>query len=302
MQERRLTIKVSFVVNLEALRDENDLSAGGIGPYQSHGAPKDHCYLVYKRGRIRKVRISRQNPFCKEELEEFGLENAEHVVLERTYSKLRASPDFMRVIFRVSSPETSSTQSLAFVQYRFSRTEHTLPSVPHGNSKSQNTLVSTQKSTSKELKKVAETHIPSQAVAKIFTKVGGYMQAASSSELPRNLKQASNFRCKIQPKENRFTPSHLKQDELLLIMENVPSLRPEKIKCLSGRSLQHLNPCVSLQVSTNFKILQTYVAQSAHTMLCLVWTRHSILVTSTSLALLIVTLVSSTRETSPYCT
>ena len=213
---------VAFIVDLQKLNDEKDLTADGHGTYIQHGVPPEHCYIGTDGDFI----ISRHT-LDTEELEIRGLENlaqVEHCLLSRQYAKLKASLDFQRIIMKLVIPKHGSrdadTHRYCLVQYRFTGKVHQLPTVVHGNSKKRTqSFHSTQHSTRQIIREASQDETRAKTLMKIGQRSGGFLHAHSSTELPRNAKQISNFRSKVSSNQVLLQPLIAEKDSLLAVIE-----------------------------------------------------------------------------------
>ena len=213
---------VAFIVDLQKLNDERDLTADGHGTYVQHGVPPEHCYIGTDGDFI----ISRHT-FDTEELEMRGLENVgqvEHCLLNRQYAKLKASLDFQRIIMKLVIPKQGSrggdTHRYCLVQYRFTGKAHQLPTIVHGNSKKRTqSFHSTQHSTRQIIREASQDETRAKTLMKIGQRSGGFLHAHSSTELPRNVKQILNFRSKVSSNQSLLRPLTAEKDSLLAVIE-----------------------------------------------------------------------------------
>ena len=218
----RVSKNCCFIVDLSKLSHMKDVTADDNGSYIQHGSPEEHCHVLVENGKIVDMVIKRSTPVDSEDLHALGMEESEHYVLHRKYGKLKASPDFRRMVAFLTKPNTSGNgdyHCYCLIQYRFDNEEHKLPAMPHGNSKYSRPYRCTQFSTRAAIKRSASSSQPSEVVARLRAEKGGFLMSESSSELPRNSKQVSNLRSTSQMKAESLFKSISKKDDLLAIME-----------------------------------------------------------------------------------
>ena len=124
---------VSFIVDLAKLVNVQNLTADGNGTYIQHCVPLEHCYVTAED-----MVVSR-TPLDEDALLARGIEDPiEYCMLTRQYAKLKSSPDFQRIIMKLSLPTVDGDDIHRYcnmVQYRFTGSRHELPHAAHGNAK-----------------------------------------------------------------------------------------------------------------------------------------------------------------------
>ena len=182
--------------------------------------PAEHCYL----GSNNQVVISR-NALDLDMLDAKGIDNpttAQYCLLARHYGRLKVSPDFQRIIMKIIIPKGankgSDVHKYCLVQYRFDGKVHELPSTVHGNAKKRSQpFFTTQHSTRQLIKDAEQDQTRAKVMNKVGEKKGGFLHADNATQLPRNVKQVSNFRSKVNS-NSLLVPLTTDTDDLLIII------------------------------------------------------------------------------------
>ena len=93
MQPVNVSSNVSFVVNIEALDNPNDLKADDVGVWERKGSPVAYVSVHKRNGKIQIYRRSKLGS------------TSNHFKITRTYYKHADSPDFSRLIVTVHGKE-----------------------------------------------------------------------------------------------------------------------------------------------------------------------------------------------------
>lgn len=103
------------------------------------------------------------------------------------------------------------------IQYIFDGEEHGITPAPHGNSRKTQTsaYIRTKPSTLKRVQEVAGTIGPKETFHQVSEENGGYLRAASASDLPRNRQQARNYRSRA----SQLKPNSRNVDSLAILLQ-----------------------------------------------------------------------------------
>lgn len=176
----------SYLINLSSLDDAKDITCDGMGAYSTHGSPKEFAYVQEDHhGNILSCVTKRTSCFSATEIVRKGLENSTCFKLERLYSRLKSSPDLLRIIYRLKKLDNKvaeSQHSYCMVQYRFDGEDHNIKAVCHGNARSNFRPYKPTKSSVRRALEVATVSDPSptSVMAKVNKAAGGYMSATGS--------------------------------------------------------------------------------------------------------------------------
>ena len=121
---------VTFIVDQAKLADAKVLTANDNGTYLQHGVPPEHCYIAAEDLVVSRAPLSEDGLLAR------GVRDpTEYSFLNRPYAQLKASPDFQRVIMKLSLPTShgDNVHRYCLVQYRFTGNKHELPCAVHGN-------------------------------------------------------------------------------------------------------------------------------------------------------------------------
>ena len=110
----------------------------------------------------------------------------------------QSSPFIGLVFFFCPSDYRGQCKQLAFIQYGFDRQEHPIEAKPHGNSKGERPFCRCKPSVLKQMKGSVENKPPLQVLREVENLKGGVMNARSGCDLPRNRKQAYNFKFAVK--------------------------------------------------------------------------------------------------------
>ena len=115
---------VAYIFDLARLADAKDVTADGNGTYIQHGVPPEHCYVATED------LVASRTSLSDDELVAKGIEDpTDYCILTHQYVKLKSSPDFQRVIMKLSllTSHGDNKHRYCLVQYHFTGSRHKLP-------------------------------------------------------------------------------------------------------------------------------------------------------------------------------
>ena len=180
----QININCAFVVDTSKLHDPGNTKCDDCGAWKQTKTATTHLKITFCSGGVDSVKccsnITKQN----------------HYTLVRRHYTCRSSTDLSRHISVLYDP-SGNPKPNQFIQYRFSRNQHSVEVKPHGNSKQgARPYKHTYPSTLKDLENEMKLHPPKRAVFKVEQKRGGILNASCVGDLPRNALQASRICCK----------------------------------------------------------------------------------------------------------
>jgi hypothetical protein len=219
---------VTFVVDLDALDDPEDLMSDDLGAWEQTKTRTKSYKVTFKNGSpnsARKVNDGSEGSFQ---------------VFRRSYVN-RSDRSLRKTIVNIVSPDGGNF-NLVYVKYVFQGEEHKIKVNPHGNTKSTSTIpyLRTYKSTVKKIKEEIESSRAScikRAVHKVEEAVGGLQFCRSAGAIPRNEKQASYIKASVHPKV---------QDPILQITQKMKLESAGEEKFIRSYSLDDDSPKVIL--------------------------------------------------------
>lgn len=124
--------------------------------------------------------------------------------------RCKAYFNFLTLITSISIYNVEQ-KNLLMMQYLFDGEEHEVTPAPHGHAKSNHatSYIRTKPSVIEKIKEVAKTTGPRATFHQISSENGGYLQASSASDLPRNREQVKNFRWRVRPKKSKSVADSL---------------------------------------------------------------------------------------------
>ena len=175
---------MSFIINLDALDEQADVTADDNGSYKNGFGRPFHVFVD-----VSDNDVSINYVGYTENLDASG----DHFVLSKYNGVCQSYPDFRRRLFRRKTPGSRSYFRYCIVQYIFETEEKKFPITKHGNAKRTGKYKQTASSVRTKLKDNVKTMKPKQALHTTRKQLGGTKLATSSASIPRDISQAKNF-------------------------------------------------------------------------------------------------------------
>eukprot|EP00112_Aurelia_sp_Birch-Aquarium-sp1_P023352 Seg6924.1 transcript_id=Seg6924.1/GoldUCD/mRNA.D3Y31 product="Serine/threonine-protein kinase EDR1" protein_id=Seg6924.1/GoldUCD/D3Y31 len=197
----RVQNNLAFIVNLNALSSQGDITADDNGSYKSGQGRPNYIYFNSYDDVVDNIQASTVNRDAQAGEEKF--------ILTKYNGICTSSQDFHRCILRLKRHESLRYYQYAILQYTFDETEHEFEVSSHGNSRKGLPYKQTAQSIRESIKEAVAFSKPTNAMKDVRRNEGGYLSSSSLAMLPRNIKQAENFkfnnhRSKIAKSGNTF--------------------------------------------------------------------------------------------------
>ena len=172
----------SFLIDLDAVPNRKDVLCDGNGAWKMTGCRVKYFQVQKEGGRV----IT---------LEKMGTEEEAHTVIRRRSYVCKSCPTFHRTVVSIEyGKEIEKWFPVVLVSYRFDGSPKSFRPEQHGNRKALSSMayVCTKESTKKQLvSNLCNGKAgPKRALFKTVRDVGGISEAASTSDLPQNSRQA----------------------------------------------------------------------------------------------------------------
>ena len=226
----RVQNNYTFIVDMHKLAHERDINGDDNGTYKS--STWRPVTVMAGQGR-------EQEQFC----------------VSRLYSTCTSSPDFTRMIYRIKRKGQQTWHPTCLINYRFKDSVHPFTVKQHGRSKRDvgRPFKQTAFSVRETLKQRTLSVPPSAALSAQLCESGGMAVARAAASVPRNYKQAENFRSLSRKERKEYSlwskdvlSSMMQQCKLSAEVDGKPFVRrvqgaPEPLLLLATeKSLQDL--------------------------------------------------------------
>ena len=203
-------VNATFLVDSSNLKCADDVKCDDAGAWINNGVRK--LYLNIENAndpKSLKVTIVKRGGKPPKE---------KHWFLTRTYFVYKACPDFLKMIVGLQgivssdliiyaifiivlnfSDESRNHMKLQVIRYHFKNGVHSLPRIPHRNSKTSTPYKRQPPSTREMLRDVIKTSKPKEACSIVEKQLGGIHNEAGPSALPRNRQQAATLKRQLFP-------------------------------------------------------------------------------------------------------
>eukprot|EP00111_Clytia_hemisphaerica_P017048 TCONS_00050521-protein len=174
---------MSFIVNLNALKMQSDISADDNGSYMNgYSRPTSVTF------------------------------NGDSYIISKYNGTSNSCKTFHRKIIRLRKDGGENYFQYCLLQYNFDGEERSFTVASHGNAKKAGSYKQTQSSVRNMVKTTGKSNKPSETTRKVNKELGGTLKATSSGSLPRNNCQVRNLN-----RANKGETS--KKDTLAMMME-----------------------------------------------------------------------------------
>ena len=177
---------MAFIVNLDALSDQSDITADDNGIYFNGFEKVMHVYSNVDEKRVYVKSISgSEDPLDDGKLD--------HFILTKYNGTAKSCKDFHQKIIRLKLSGSRRYFQYYLLQYSFEGEDRNFDIIQHGNSKRKLPYKQTAASVRQCIKENGASTKPSEAIAMTRKQLGGTSKATSSGMLPRNIKQIQNM-------------------------------------------------------------------------------------------------------------
>ena len=199
---------MAFIVNLDALSDQSDITADDNGGYFNGFGRVMRVYSNVDEKRVYVKSISgTEDPLDDGK--------SDHFILTKYNGTAKSCKDFHRKIMRLKLKGSRRYFQYCLLQYSFEGEDRNFDIIQHGNSKRKHPYKQTATSIRPRIKEHVAYAKPSEAMTMTRKQLGGTSKATSSGMVPRNIKQIQNM--SYMKSSSSFTSS---KDVLASLMEH----------------------------------------------------------------------------------
>ena len=199
---------MAFIVNLDALSDQSDITADDNGVYFNGFGRVMRVYSNVDEKRVYVKSISgTEDPLDDGK--------SDHFILTKYNGTAKSCKDFHRKIMRLKQQGSRRYFQYCLLQYSFEGKDRNFDIIQHGNSKRKLPYKQTATSIRQRIKEHVAYAKPSEAMTMTRKQLGGTSKATSSGMVQRNIKQIQNM--SYMKPSSSFTSS---KDVLASLMEH----------------------------------------------------------------------------------